>query len=306
MALNWTFDAAALNIPYFDKSGKEIDKARVNDNSGGVIYTDVTGENVGVVNDLNTRQILNKTAVEIMEKYQHIYFHSNRGPDEKMYKQIRDKHQWPTVGSVQDSYAAAFLCIFEAMFRPADTFLKSEYRSLGRSPMSFNRLMKIVEDPSITSLAFHHRVDDGTAKSNSADELIKDKAINYIISISQRHSPPDKKVNLFFISNSVHSMHKVMNSTLLKGTFHQIYCQHLSATIHISEDTVTTRSKSTHSTLQAMRDWWIMRMSDILIGGASGFSKSAALFAPPQQVRYEDEGEAYRPNYWDMCGSRFC
>jgi len=301
-ALNWTFDATALKIPYFDQNGVEIDKTRISHNVGGLIYTDVTGESVGVVNDLNTRQIINETAVAIMEKYQHIYFHSNRGPNEDMYAQVRDKNKWPTVGSQQQSYAAAFLCTFEAMFRPAEPFLKSEYKSFGRQPMSFKHLLKIVEDANTTSVAFHHRVDDSTASSNGVGDLISDRAIENMISISQRHSPAGKKVNLFFISNSVHSMHKVMNSTLLKGAFEHIFCQQLTATIHVAE----AGEKAILSTMQAMRDWWVMRMSDVLIGGQSGFSKSAALFAPVQQVRYEDEGEAYRQDYWVMCGNRFC
>jgi hypothetical protein len=60
------------------------------------------------------------------------------------------------------------------------------------------------------------------------------------------------------------------------------------------------------STLQAMRDWWIMRLVSVLICPQSGFSKSAALLAPPSQIRYEDEGNAFRANYWTMCGNRFC
>eukprot|EP00128_Syssomonas_multiformis_P005690 Colp12_sorted_trinity150504_noHs@13751 len=91
--------------------------------------------------------------------------------------------------------------------------------------------------------------------------------------------------------------------------FQQVFCQELSAQIHVAD-----ADRSSHhvshpavlSTQQAFRDWWIMRQSAVLIGGQSGFSKSAALFAAASQIRYEDEGQAYRENYWVMCGSRFC
>jgi hypothetical protein len=46
---------------------------------------------------------------------------------------------------------------------------------------------------------------------------------------------------------------------------------------------------------QAMRDWWLLAASDVLVGGltgalSSGFSASAGLVAPKQQAVYAMEG----------------
>jgi len=314
-SLNWTFNPVALQLPYLDENGNEIDKSRVTDNLGGKIYTDVVGSDVGVVNDLNTRQIVNGTDVAIIEKYRHVYFHSNRGPNEEMYRAVSTKNKWPQKESLEKNYAAHFYCVFDALFRPAEAFLKTEYRSMGREPMLFSHLMRIVEDPEVMSISFHHRVDDGTAQANGDADMVTDAALARIVEIYLRHrDSPTRKANLFFVSNSIASMRKVMDSAVLKQTFNQVYCQELSAQIHVADAGHIAHPRGglhvSHpavlSTQQAFRDWWIMRQSAVLIGGQSGFSKSAALFAAAKQIRYEDEGNAYREDYWVMCGSRFC
>lgn len=309
-ALNWTFNPSALQLPYLDANGVEIDKSRVTDNIGGKIYTDVVSDEVGVVNDLNTRQISNETEVAIIEKYRHVYFHSNRGPNEDMYRAVAKKNNWPQKESFEKSYATHFYCVFDAMFRPAEAFLKTMYHSMGREPMLFSHVMKIVEDPEVMSISIHHRVDDGIAEANGEGDLVADETLSRIVAIYLRHrGGPERKANLFFVSNSIASMNKVMASALLKQTFNQVYCQELSATIHVNDADRSSHQVShpaVLSTQQAFRDWWIMRQSAVLIGGRSGFSKSAALFAAAKQVRYEDEGEAYRKDYWTMCGNRFC
>lgn len=309
-ALNWTFDANELHIPYLNSTGGEIDQTRVRDVWGNQIYDDVTGKDVGVVNDLNTRQILNETLIPKIEKYKNVYFHSNRGTNDMLFSAANKHNQWVTVGNNRvNIYAASFLCAFEAMFRPAEVFLKSSYKSLGRERVPFSHILRVVEDEKFTTVAYHHRVDDPIASSNSAEHTIADDVIARIIEIAKKHRVENTQLNLFFITNSIASALKVMRDDTLKAVFHQVYSQELTATIHVNEATMNTHLSAEAailSTQQAMRDWWIMRMSDVLIGGMSGFLKSAALLAPAEQIRYEEEGRAYRSNYWVMCGGRFC
>lgn len=303
--LNWTFDAPSLRIPYLDDKGVEIDHTRIRLNVPNSIFqAEPSRSDVGVVNDLNARLITQAENTTQIERFNHVYFHSNRGPNEEMYTALSKKHHWAAPSdNTEVNYSEAFRCVFESLFRPTDEFLHSTYKSVGREAVPFAHAVRVAEDPHFTSMAFHHRVDDGTAASNGDFNIVSDKAIMRIISIAEKHRVEGKKMNLFFITNSNASSHKIMHNTLIRKTFHSVYSQELLATIHING---AGKEAQVQSTLQAMRDWWIMRLVDILIGGSSGFSKSAALVAPADQIRYEDEGQAYRPNYWVMCGNRFC
>jgi hypothetical protein len=310
---NWTFDAVALGIPYLDADGKEIDQTRIRGNVKNGIYPVGDDKLVVVVNDINdARQVSNDSLVSVIEQYKNVYFHSNRGPKEEMYKAISAKYKWATTApDVESNYAAAYRCVFESMFRPSQEFLASGYKSLGRELVPFSHIVRIVEDPKFTTVAFHHRIDDNAAEINSNSDTVSDEAIKRIVEIAERHKVEGKKANLFFITNSIASARKIMQTESIKQAFHAVYTQELTASIHVNLG-VNKGGKSLVSaeeilsTQQAFRDWWVMFMSDILIGGHSGFSKSAALFAPHEQIRYEDEGNAYRPQYWVMCGNRFC
>ena len=312
---NWTFDANVLNIPYEDKNGQEIDKTRVEDVNGNKTYPAFKDRtDIGVVNDLNSRQVTDPLAVPNIEKFKHIFFHSNRGPTRELFDEISAQYKWGDVFPINDySYAAVYMCIFEGLFRPTEEFLQSSYKAVGHTAVPFSHVIKVLEDPKLSSMSFHHRVDDGTAAANSATDAITAKEIQTIVALRSKHAIEDRKMNLFFVSNSNASSHKILHDDSIKTAFHAVYCQELSAVIHVnslegesSSHTQRASAKAIASTLQAMRDWWVMRLSDVLIGEQSGFSKSAALLAPPDQVRYEDGGSAYRPNYWIMCGNRFC
>eukprot|EP00428_Durinskia_dybowskii_P079976 CAMPEP_0170428250 /NCGR_PEP_ID=MMETSP0117_2-20130122/39670_1 /TAXON_ID=400756 /ORGANISM="Durinskia baltica, Strain CSIRO CS-38" /LENGTH=91 /DNA_ID=CAMNT_0010687531 /DNA_START=119 /DNA_END=390 /DNA_ORIENTATION=- len=91
-------------------------------------------------------------------------------------------------------------------------------------------------------------------------------------------------------------MTTVMNNAKMLRSFQAIHCQELSAQIHVNGaaggKAAADAAKSISSTMQAFRDWWIMRQVDVLVLQLSGFSKSAALLAPDAQIRYEDEGLA--------------
>jgi len=314
--LNWTFDAPALHIPYMDDKGAEIDTTRIRLNVPNSIFqADPSRTDIGVVNDLNARLITQAENTSQIDSFKHVYFHSNRGPNEDMFNALSRKHNWATTpgASNEVSYSEAFRCVFESLFRPTDEFLHSTYKSVGREAVPFTHAVRVAEDSHFTSMAFHHRVDDGTAERNDDADIISDEAIMRIVFIAEKHRVEGKKMNLFFITNSNASSHKIVHSVLIHKTFHAVYSQELLATIHINGDGRTTTTSSAgvndpavRSTLQAMRDWWIMRLVDILVCSQSGFSKSAALVAPADQIRYEDEGGAYRPNYWVMCGNRFC
>lgn len=310
---NWTYDGPALGIPYLDEHGEQYDKVRVTGVEGNQIYPAfTTRKDVGVVNDLNSRQITNSTLRPVIDQYKHVYFHSNRGPNAQMFLDVSRKYNWAKKSEdVEDNYAEAYRCVFEGLFRPTDEFLRSDYKGINQNTVPFAHIVRIVEDPSFTSMAFHHRVDDSTAESKSDRETINDQDIRLIISLAEKHRVEGKKMNLFFITNSNSSAHKVLRTEAIHKTFHQVYSQDLTATIHVNADRTPRAGEqvsqaSVLSTLQAMRDWWVMRLADILISPNSGFSKSAALLAPREQIRYEDSGRAQRTNYWVMCGNRFC
>jgi hypothetical protein len=308
---NWTFDAVTLNVPYEDASGQELDKTRITDVNGNQVMEPFTDrKDVLVVNDLNSRQITNATLSAVIDRYQHVFFHSNRGPTRDMYSAIHKKYNWATsFPDTEESYAAVYHCVFEGLFRPTEEFLSSEYASISRATVPFTHIIRVIEDPKYTSMAFHHRVDDGTAAANAANEVIDATHLAKIIELSRKHAVAEKKMNLFFVTNSIPSAKAVMADAGIQKAFHAVYCQELKATIHVNMGTGNgeqANSAAVRSTLQAMRDWWVMRLVDVLICPMSGFSKSAALLAPTSQIRYEDGGYAYRENYWSMCGNRFC
>lgn len=308
---NWTFDAPVYNIPYEDANGQEIDKTRVTDVLGNQIMQPFPSRtDIAVINDLNTRQVDNATLSAVIDKYQHVFFHSNRGPTRQMFSLVHKKQNWAAhFPDTDESYAAVYHCVFEGMFRPTDELINSEYKSISRAAVPFSHIIRILEDPKFSSMAVHHRIDDSAASANSDQDIIDTTHLAKIVELATKHAVPGKKMNLFFVTNSVASANKVMADASIKSAFHAVYAQELTAMIHVNMGTGNGEHASAaavQSTLQAMRDWWVMRLVDVIVCPQSGFSKSAALLAPATQVRYEDSGFAFRPNYWTMCGGRFC
>jgi hypothetical protein len=187
---NWTFDAVTLNVPYEDASGHEMDKTRITDVNGNQVIEPFTDrKDVLVVNDLNSRQITNATRSAMIDSYQHVFFHSNRGPTRDMYSAIHKKYNWATsFPDTDESYAAVYHCVFEGLFRPTEEFLSSEYASISRATVPFTHIIRVIEDPKYTSMAFHHRVDDSTAAANAANEVIDATHLAKIIELSQKHA----------------------------------------------------------------------------------------------------------------------
>jgi hypothetical protein len=306
--MNWTYDPQAHGIPYLNNTGGELDTKRVRGVEGNEIYVAYPPSNeVGVVNDLNSRQITEPDKVVQIEKYKHLFFHSNRGPNAQMFHDISQKFQWGR--SSDEDYSAVYRCVFEGLFRPTKEFLDSKYKGIGQEPVPFHHIVSAAEDESSVSMAFHYRVGDDTAAVDGKSEIIGDEVVTRIVTLAEKHRQPGKKMNLFFVTNSNSSAYRVVQDAAVKATFHSVYSQELTAMIHVN----TNLGGDGHlvdaavlSTMQAMRDWWIMRQSDILVCQLSGFCKSAALVAPPEQVRYEEAGLAPRAWYWVMCGGRFC
>jgi hypothetical protein len=308
---NWTFDGPTLGVPYENEKGEEIDKTRVSDVMGNQVYFAFPPRtDIGAVNDLNTRQVDEPEKSAQIDKFKHVFFHSNRGPTRQIYTEISNKYGWTKhFPDNDDSYAAVYLCVFEGLFRPTDEFLHSNYKAINHASVPYSHMIRILEDPKFTSMAFHHRVDDDAAATGSAVDTIGEAEMSRMVALSEKHRVEGKAMNLFFITNSNSSAHKVVQHAGIQKAFHAVYSQELTATIHVNMGTGSgehATSSAVLSTLQAMRDWWIMRLVSLLICPQSGFSKSAALLAPAAQIRYEDEGNAYRANYWTMCGNRFC
>lgn len=306
--MNWTFDSHALGIPYYDSDGKELDPKRIRAVEGNEIYETWKGNpNVGTVNDLNTRQILEPDKIGVIETFQHVFFHSNRGPDTLMYRNISHKYGWNK--DSDHDYAETYRCVFEGLFRPTQEFMSSSYQAIGQDPVPFHHIIKAVEDPEGVSMAVHYRVGDDAAVVDAHNEIIDDEMLERIVTLANKYRQPGKHMTLFFVTNSNSSAHKVLQNTAIQAAFKATYSQELTATIHVNSNF----GKGSHeveeavqSTMQAMRDWWVMRQSDILICQLSGFCKSAALVAPEEQIRYEDAGRSPRAWYWVMCGGRFC
>ena len=311
---NWTFDGPTLGIPYKDENGEEIDKTRIDNNLGNLTTLAYPPrKDIALVNDLNSRMLVDPDRIAEIEKFPHFFYMGNRGPMKEQFSAIHSIYEWGQYFPDNDeSYAAVYRCVFEGLFRPSEEFLQSEYKSIGHPSVHFLHLLNTMKHPDISTMAFHYRVDDFTAESGSSAELISEEVMDRIISISEKHAVQGKSRILFFVSNSAASMTTVMNNAKMLRSFQAIHCQELSAQIHVNgavgvkaaADVDVTKSIS--STMQAFRDWWIMRQVDVLVLQLSGFSKSAALLAPDAQIRYEDEGLAYRSNYWTMCGGRFC
>jgi hypothetical protein len=307
---NWTYDGRELGIP--DVGGTPKVHA-VSGHAVGLVVINPEFSNrtdVGVVNDLNNRQILNHSIVPLIEAYRHVFFHSNRGPDINLFRELMAQYNWPALGTDEGTnYMEVYRCVFESMFRPSDILQHSTYKAIGKTTVKFAEVVNIVEDLSAVSIAFHHRANDAQAESHSLQGTIEDKYIDVMVSIADKHRKAGMKMNLFFITNHNASGHKVTSDKRILKAFGNVFSQELSAVIHVNNHAAQKGiiELANHnvdlSLLQAMRDWWMMRICSVLIMGNSGFSVSATLFASTQQVRYNLDG-THSDEF--PCGGRFC
>ncbi len=80
--MNWTYDAEALGVPHLDENGQELDHSKTRARQGqGEMQFPIPGvRDIAMFNDLNTRAISDPKKQKILERYKHVYFHSNRSP----------------------------------------------------------------------------------------------------------------------------------------------------------------------------------------------------------------------------------
>lgn len=313
---NWTFDLEKLGIPPQHPNDANAIHPKFGDTLGeqynGEIIPETEGSKmVGIVNDLNARQILNPDLLPKIEEYEHVYFHSNRGPNEKFYIRLQEKYNWPKIGnSVTEQYYNVVQCVFRGLFRPTTALLNSHYKSVGRHAIPFSKLIEMVEeDQQHVSVAVHYRVNDVVAETrDSTEHLIDDNLIQQIADVAHDATAANKKANLFFLTNSDQSSQIVMDNPILQQQFNEIYCQELQGTKHVNairkDENVT--EAGILSSQQAWRDWWVMFLSDVLMFPNSGFSVSAAIFASQSQIKFFEYRNNITDHPWNQCGTRFC
>mmetsp|Transcript_2471 Transcript_2471/g.3868 ORF Transcript_2471/g.3868 Transcript_2471/m.3868 type:complete len:418 (-) Transcript_2471:55-1308(-) len=321
---NWTFDSKHLGVHYLDSDGKEINRHRISSiskkrGSFGDIYAEFENStDVGVVNDINARQISDGKHDAQIGVFTHVFFHSNRGPTKRMYQSIVRKYDWNlTNENVEISYLEAYRCVFQGLFQPTDTFLGDPYKPMGSTAIPFRDIINIVADPDVISLSFHYRVNDIAAeKDKLALEAIDqplEKRIRSLGHLALSQHSNATKVNLFFISNSNASAYRIFNSTKLTDVYQHVYVQELHGVKHINANRRAVRlniSRSELNTLeQSWRDWWIMHLSDVIVCPLSGFSRSAAMTAPLSQIKYDSywtQTPLSIANTYNMCGNKLC
>lgn len=243
---NWTYDPSALGIPHKDLNGNELDKTRNHATRGdGDVTNALPGHgNIVMLNDLNTREISKTAMAPGLKKYTHIYFHSNRSPDLQLNKNMVEKLlKSGVVGgtTVNDSHAGhinAYRCMFNDIFRPTEEFLDTTYKSTDGSSTSFRQLVNMVNRADERSLAFHYRIADGHVNSDHAKSRISNGTIQWIASLGIKHQVGQKKLNLFFISNSPASARRVLQDSSIRAAFGRVLSQELTGSRHINSDSV--------------------------------------------------------------------
>ncbi|KAJ1421393.1 hypothetical protein B484DRAFT_452726 [Ochromonadaceae sp. CCMP2298] len=322
---NWTFDPAHLNIQYLDAQGEELSHRLVETENGeGVLgslrpylpYDNSSSDkSVGVVNDLNALppRINDPTQYAELEAYTHLLLHSNRGPTKAMYQKVNAKYGWKA-GDDDESYMQAFRCVFHELFKATDSFLRSPYTAVGHPSVRFEEVLGRVADPSTLSAAVHYRVDDDIASNDSptADPraALDRQTLTRILKLGDeltRMGKGDRAV-LYFVTNGNASAAAVLQNAEVRARFSSVYVQELYGAKHVNQHHKgATLSPAEIVTLQqAWRDWVLMYKCDVLMYDNSGFSKSATLLAPREQLRYEGYGYTAKDQPYQMCGNRFC
>lgn len=260
---------------------------------------------IGMFNDLNTGEIGNPRHWPTFSKYDHVFYHSNRGPDiNALYSKVAGKYHWP-VGddNLKHNYYIAYRCIFNDLFTATPDFLNTSYKPLLRDEMPFADVLKIATDSDYVSLAYHYRIDDKHVESDPIQARVSDAEIRWLKEFGEQHrAQSTQKMNLFFISNSVASAKKVIQDPGIKESYNAVFSQELTGSRHINAD----KSASPHSLKQAMMDWFIMKEAHYLVCGKSGFCKIAGTVAAEQQVKYDAVSKKEIPHTYTVCTNRDC
>lgn len=207
----------------------------------------------------------------------------------------------------REGHYVAYRCLFNDIFQPTESFLNSTYHTIGRTSMPLREVMALMSSNNSKSLAFHYRIDDVHVASDNATATIDEETIQWLVLLSNNHTTNGMRLNLFFITNSPASAHRVLQHPDIQVAYAHIFSQELTGSRHINSADAKNSSTSAGITFQeAMQDWWIMRYADILVCGYSGFCMSAGLVAPLTQIKYNEvlrEKEAFRPQ---VCSNRDC
>jgi hypothetical protein len=302
----------------------ELEQYYVRNTKGNEIFTALPGrQNIGIINDLNTRQITQADRSVVIETYDHVFLHSNRGPSMEMYHNIRHVYKWPVnTANPSVDYLSAYRRVFDNMFQMSAEFLATPYKAVNRNVMPFSELLDILRNNTYTSMAYHHRVPDDVASRDDPAGLISDDLVRQIVEVAESQREGNRPINLFFLTNSASSAQKIWKSSLVQNCFARVFAQELLAPIHVNYITDVTGSGQSESVpaedniaqegilslQQAMRDWIVMREAGILVCSNSGFCMTAAVLAAPEQRRYGRFAQGLMPveDYAVFCMDRSC
>jgi len=311
--VNWTYDAESLGIPHLDENGQELDhsKTRARQGQGEMQFPFPGNHNIAMFNDLNTRAISDPKKQKILERFAHVYFHSNRSPGMSIHnmtaKTIAGLINSSIVEPTREGHYVAYRCLFNDIFQPTASFLNSSYKAIGYDAMPLQDVMAQMTSNGALSLAFHYRIDDNYVAADNATATIDEETIQWLVLLSNNHSTNSIRLNLFFISNSPASAHKVLQHHDVQSAYAHIFSQELTGSRHInSADAKNSTTTVVVTFQQAMQDWWIMKNADILVCGYSGFCMSAGIVASLSQIKYNEvlrTKEVFKPQ---VCSNRDC
>ncbi len=211
------------------------------------------------------------------------------------------------VEPTDEGHYVAYRCLFNDIFQPTASFLNSSYKAIGYDAMPLQDLTTRMTSNGALSLAFHYRIDDTYLAADSAIATIDEETIQWLVLLSNNHSTNGVRLNLFFISNSPASAHKVLQHRDIQSAYAHIFSQELIGSRHInSADAKNSTTTASTTFQQAMQDWWIMKNADILVCGYSGFCMSAGIVASVNQIKYNEvvrKKEEFKPR---VCSNRDC
>lgn len=302
--INWHFNATDIGLT----EDAALHKGFITKTWGAGTFSDPflpQHRNIGMFNDLNTGEIGNPRSWPKLAVYDHVFYHSNRGPDVKnLYSNVAAKYHWPTGDDqLAHNYYIAYRCLFNDMFTATPDFMNTPYKPLLREVMPFSDVLKIAADSDYVSLAYHYRINDNHVESDPVEARVSDAEIRWLKQFGEEHrAQSTQKMNLFFISNSVASAKKVIQDAGIRESYNAVYSQELTGSRHINSD----KSATPHSLKQAMMDWFIMKEAHYLVCGKSGFCKIAGTVASEQQVKYDAVTKKEIPHTYTVCTNRDC
>jgi hypothetical protein len=320
--VEWMFDPRMLGLSSYPEDVAALEQNFVRNTKGNEIYAAFPGRHdIGIINDLNTRQITLPDRSSVIESYMHVFLHSNRGPTIEMYQNICRVYNWPyNTANPSADYLAAYRRVFDNMFQMSAEFLATPYKAVNRNVMPFSELLDIVRNNTYISMAYHHRVPDDVASRDDASGVISDDLVRQIVEVAESQRQGNRPINLFFLTNSASSAQKMWRSSLVQNCFARVFAQELLAPIHVNyitdvdgsgqgaSNTADVAQEGILSLQQAMRDWIVMREAGILVCSNSGFCMTAAVLAAPEQRRYGRFAEGLMPveDYAVFCMDRSC